>query len=185
MTILNKFFEKVTTSLYKEFPFFFIVLALIGYPIIVDFLANFPAVGSVVKMSRYLGMAIFIAYLFTVIVYRSQVKIVKMAFYTILSALALTDIFLRLAFGQQISPVILLLLGETNSNESAEFINTFVLGEDGFLAAAILTIVVAATIVLEKNRDGLERILKAWGKPTKAIAALFLAYFLIAGAWKA
>ena len=185
MTILNKFFEKVATPLYKEFPFFFIVLTLIGYPIIVDFLANLPAVGSVVKMSRYLGMAIFIAYLFTVIVYCSQVKIVKMVFYTILSALALTDIFLRLAFGQQISPVILLLLGETNSNESTEFINTFVLGEDGFLAAAILTIVVAATIVLEKNRDGLERRLKAWGKPTKAIAALFLAYFLIAGAWKA
>ena len=130
-------------------------------------------------MSRYLGMAIFIAYLFTVIVYCSQVKIVKMAFYTILSALTLTDIFLRLAFGQQISPVILLLLGETNSNESTEFINTFVLGEDGFLAAAILTIVVAATIVLEKNRDGLERRLKAWDKPTKAITALFLAYFLI------
>lgn len=178
-------FRKIITPIRKELAFFLFTVMLTGYPIVLDFIANLPLFGSIIRLSRYIGMNFFIAYLLTIIVHIFRSRIVKIVFYALLSTLALTDIFLRLAFGQQFSPTVILLLGETNHHESAEFINTFILGQHGIIILLILCCIISGIILLERRTESIVKSISKWHISIKIIGSLLFAYLLIAGGWKA
>ena len=79
----------------------------------------------------------------------------KTAVYTIVMVLFLTNTFLLLNFGTMINPTILTLIIETNSNESKEFMYSFLTTKETIVTIIITTSIILSIIVLEKKKNKL------------------------------
>ena len=151
-----KLLDKLLLPVFREFPFF--VLFLVGISVMPIrfipshlhyfyweriynfFILDFPRAGV-------------IAYAFTLWVYYTRSKLIKIGGYVLASILFTVCIFLHLVFNKTLQPDIITLIAETNSNESSEFISTFLCTKGGALTVFFLLLYIGIIIVLEKYKE--------------------------------
>ena len=129
-------------------------------------------------VSTYTLMSILYAYVLTVAVYTSRSNVVKVVVYLVMASFCVVNIFLKLNYNSALSPAILLLLAETNTKESSEFLGTL-LTKKGVIQIFIASILFLPFIVLaERNRKKLFKLrFFCWAK--KYLNYLFGIFILL------
>lgn len=168
----------------EQFPLFLTFFLLIAYPCFRFLMNHHEHVSSFFGISRYVGVAVFIAYLFTLLVHVTKSKVLKVVFYLIPLVLAATDIFLYLTFGKYISPQVMILIEETNSKETSEFLKAFVWKTENIYIIAACIVMIGSIVWMEMNRERIAGHIRRWNTVCKTIAAILLIYFMITGIWK-
>ena len=103
-------------------------------------------------LSGNIPRAVVVAYIFTLLVYYSRSKAVKITGYVLASVLLVVFVFLYGVFRWTIQPDIIILLAETNAKESSEFVSAFLFTPGGIIALLSLVAYVVAAFFLEKYR---------------------------------
>ena len=160
MSSLKKFITKAVSLLpppiEKELPFLVLFFLLIAFPLIKDFLATLVTSRQfIVEPLIPICLALFISYLFTIVVYYSHKHWIKVFFYTIGCVLFSVDTFLWLEFHKSINPQILTLIGETNTTEASEFLSTFLLNFKGAICIIIIALCITIICIAEKKRTSI------------------------------
>lgn len=135
-----------------EIVFFIVCLISIIPPTINHFLLLFKNVDIDILVIQYISIAITISYVMTTIVYLfRKYKIVKCLAYIFVITLVFIFFFLKLSFGTNISPLVILMLAETNTNESLEFLQNFAFTKECFISFAITIVMILTIVVMEKH----------------------------------
>ena len=100
-----------------------------------------------IAIMRYLGLATFYSYCFTTIIYLAKHKAVKISGYVISLIFFYIYWALRKVFFTDITPQIMLLAVETNTDEASEFLNNYITAR-GNISALIITFGMIAGIIL-------------------------------------
>lgn len=94
-----------------------------------------------------------ISYLFTLLVYYSRSRAIKVFFYTFGALLYTVCLFLHLVFHKTLQPDIIVLLAETNTQESSEFLSSFLFSMRGMITIVLLAIYLVMIVACEKYKD--------------------------------
>lgn len=105
---------------------------------------------------RYLSYAVLYSYLIAWLVGWCRSRLLKILLYVFFSLVCAVNIFLYLHFKSSISPGIILLLAETNANESSEFLTTYLLNLRSLFAYGIIGCMIAAIVFVEKIEQHLK-----------------------------
>ena len=89
-------------------------------------------------------------YIFSWIIARSHKTWVRVTAYVLVLTLFSIDIFLLERFGMAISPTMLVLLAETNRQESTEFVQTFMGWNDNKAVYSAILFAIIAICIFEK-----------------------------------
>lgn len=109
-----KLFKLIKKPL-NEMVFFIVCLICIVPPTINHFLILFRDIDIDILVVQYLSIAIIVSYIFTSIVYiLRKWKIIKYIAYTFVITLLFVFFFLKLTFGTNISPLLIVMLAETD-----------------------------------------------------------------------
>ena len=153
---LNKFLSKLLFPVVEELPFFGMYCLLMNHFMIRRIYGKITIPQEYINISYWSILAsmcvVFLAaYLFSWIIARSGKTWVRVTAYVVLLVLFAVDIFLIERFGMAISPTMLILLAETNRQESAEFVQTFMGWNDNkaVYSAILLSL---ASFVLRRKR---------------------------------
>ena len=148
----------------RQWPFMVAYIVLIGWE-------------SVLQNPVPRWMIIFFqAWLTAAIIELLHWRIVKWLSYAIIYTLFIIELILEWHFGMHVSPTILTLLVETNSQESSEFLTTL-FRQPGFATTiAYIALLIAANVTLEMSRQRISFTIHGVKtiKTLKAIAALLL-----------
>ena len=150
---LLRILNSLCRPLKKEFAFFiFFLLAIMVIPIRI-FVAdinylNFKEVFNFLIVN--LPRAIIVSYLLTVFVNVS--RYIKLGGYILATLLFTICLFLNLVFNKILQPDIITLLAETNTQESSEFLATFLLSKGGVIASLFTLVFVFLIVLAEKNK---------------------------------
>lgn len=71
--------------------------------------------------------------------------------YVFIITLLFVFIFLKLSFGTNISPLVVLMIAETNTNESLEFIQNFAFTKECFISFTITILMILAVVMMERH----------------------------------
>lgn len=135
----------------NEMVFFIVCLICIIPPTMNHFLLLFRNIDIDVLVMQYLSIAITISYVLTTLVYLLRKwKLVKCLAYILVITLLFVFFYLKLSFGTNISPLVIQMLAETNTNESLEFLQNFTLTKECFIAFVITIVVLLVVITMEK-----------------------------------
>ena len=148
-----------------------VVLLLIVPSIINAYWINFEEYISISKIYKYgirikngasipfiLFIPFSVAYLLSAIciifkyVNRELCTIFKFSVYSVLFLLFTINVFLLLNFKTMISPSIIQMIIETNTNETSEFFETYLLNERSCISYSIILIMIVYLIYSEKNK---------------------------------
>lgn len=149
----------IASPVKKELVFFFIFFVLISATLLTnmarsilegDFLKDF------IVLAKGLSWAVFITYVFTCLVALTKSRLLKYLLYVLLITLFSVNFYLRLAFGLTLSPLIILMIGETNTTEASEFARTFLLGKSAFISYFIVLLLVILLIFEKKLNNFLK-----------------------------
>ena len=174
----------VTRPIHQECVFF--IVAIISM-YVSHFIYEMPESG--IELSYYplrlilitLSTSVFIAWLMCVIIYQFQYRSIKYLLYAVTLFLMTIDLFLFFNFQTILSPWILLLLKETNTRESSEFLGRYLFTFDSLKCYGIITLSVTMIWLLEKEKAKLLFQWKAmW---IKGIFHIALFGFLAVGAY--
>ena len=180
---LKKVMSVITAPVRKEFFFFAFFLVLISATLLTnlfrsiiggDFIEDLPA------LAKGLSWSVFVSYVFTCLVCIPGFKWLKYVFYALLTALFALNLFLRFTFGLTLSPLIVLMIGETNPSESSEFAHTFLLTGKAFAVYAITALLIVILLFENKIRALCSRLFS--GRRIRAIGTALLAILLVGGA---
>ena len=173
---LKKVMSVITAPVRKEFFFFAFFLVLISATLLTnlfrsiiggDFIEDLPA------LAKGLSWSVFVSYVFTCLVCIPGFKWLKYVFYALLTALFALNLFLRFTFGLTLSPLIVLMIGETNPSESSEFAHTFLLTGKAFAVYAITALLIVILLFEKKIRALCSRLFS--GRRIRAIGTALLA----------
>ena len=147
--------KSLTTPVEAELPFFCLFLLAIAFmplryfpsplihghwQLVANFLfENFPR-------------AVVIAYLFTLLVYFTRSRAVRIACYAFGTALFAICLFLLCVFRMSLQPNIIMLIAETNYKESTEFLSSFLFSAGGIVTLLVMAIYIAAVLLLERRK---------------------------------
>lgn len=146
-----KLIKLIEKPLY-EMVFFIVCLTCIIPPTINHFLLLFRDVDINILVIQYLSIAITISYIMTIIVYMfRKYRLIKIIAYLFIITQLFVYFFLKLSFGTNISPLIVLMLAETNTNESLEFLQNFALTKECFISFTITIFMILAIVVMERH----------------------------------
>lgn len=150
---LKKIPSKIVTPILKE-PAFFLFFLILTTPTLLLFmfreLRDGEGLSLVIRVFKDFSLAVLFSYIFTSIIYLTRSKFVKILFYIILLVLFTINLYLRLVFGLTLSPLIILLIGETTKGEASEFVSTFMTTPKAF-TAYFISFVVALFFMFEKR----------------------------------
>lgn len=149
--MFKKIFYHVLRPLCTEWPFFIIFLFLISQTALKTLLVDYRDMASLKAVFLYLSLASLISYIATLILYLSKSKLLKIVFYIVGLVLFAVYLFLWLVFGTSLSPTIIQILGETNSQETSEFIHSFILSSRSLITVLCLTAAIVGIVFLEKK----------------------------------
>ena len=136
-------------------------------------------------VSKYFLFSVFYSGLTSLIVYKVKYRFLKVLFYFLLILLASTNFFLAYRFHSSISPSTLLLIAETNTQESLEFINTYLFSSIGITFLSSFLIICAFIFVLEREEWRLYTyyskpifriICRKWGYLILSVLAIWIFY---------
>lgn len=153
--ILKKVCGTIVAPVQKEFVFFSYFFILISATLLTNTVRSIlegDLSRDYLLLGKGLSWAIFIAYFFTCIVSLTKSRVLKYLLYVILIGLFSINLFLRLVFGLTLSPLIVLMIGETNTNEASEFARTFLLSGKAFIAYFIMFLLVIS-LFFEKRMN--------------------------------
>ena len=155
--------SKWFTPVVNELPFFVLFLFAISITTLRRFLSDM-ILGrfgeGFLTFSGNFPRAVFVAYLFTLLVYYSRSRVVRVGSYVLASVLFVVCVFLMRVFSMTLQPDVIILLAETNAKESSEFLSTYLFTPGGITALVGLVIYVAAVVFLERRRAQLVHL---WG----------------------
>lgn len=157
---LSKTFKVVKSLMVPvnaELPFFSLFLLAIAFQplwFLMSILIN-GNVGTV--WSKFLfenfPRAMGIAYLFTLLVYFTRIKSIRIICYAFATILLATCLFLQCVFGKTLQPAIIMLIAETNGKESSEFFSTFFFSEGGIITLTCVMIYILSIFFFEKRKS--------------------------------
>ncbi len=137
----------------EEFTFFFACLFCIIPPVINHLLLLYDEYSLDILFLQYLSIAATISYVITTIVYLFRKwTFVKLIAYTFVTALLYIYFFLKLNFGTNISPLIITMIAETNTNEASEFLNGFIFTKMSLITDGIIVSFILFIIMAERNK---------------------------------
>lgn len=131
-----------------EYPFFFFITVMLWQNTIFAF-SSWTFLGVI----QYSFLALFYAYLLTMVVYMCHSKLFKIVVYSIIIAICFINIFLRFRFSSNISPSVLQLVMETNVQEASEFMGDYILNSSTFLLLGLLLVTITVIIIVEKKKS--------------------------------
>ena len=135
-----------------EIVFFIVCLICIIPPTINHFLLLFNDVDLDILVIQYLSIAVTISYIITLLIYIfRKYKLIKYMAYVFIITLLFVFIFLKLSFGTNISPLVVLMIAETNTNESLEFIQNFAFTKECFISLTITILMILAVVMMERH----------------------------------
>ena len=148
----------------KQWPFMVAYIVLIGWESI---LQN--------PIPRWM-IIFFQAWLAAAVIELLHWRIIKWLSYTVVYTLFITELVLEWHFGMYLSPTILTLLVETNSQESSEFLSALFRQQGVGVTIAYIALLIAANITLEMGRQRVNAAIhgKKTIKTLKGIAAVLL-----------
>lgn len=120
-----------------------------------------------------------ISYLFTLIIFYSRSRFLKVVGYIVASVLLTVCLFLHLVFHKTLQPDIITLVAETNTRESTEFLSSFLFSKGGILTLVFLAIYLVLIVFLEKRKGCLSDALK--GLRHQVIVGMMLLLFVLDG----
>lgn len=174
--------HSLLTPVFSELPFFALFLLAIAFQplrffpspllhgnveLVTNFLLeNFPRAGAT-------------AYLFTLLVYYSRSWVVRIGCYALGTVLFAVCLFLQCVFGKTLQPDIIMLVAETNPQESSEFLRSFLFSAGGIATLVCLVAYIAAIFILERRKAQMA----AWwsGLRGRQVADAALCAFLCVG----
>ena len=136
-------------------------------------------------VSKYFLFSVFYSGLTSLIVYKVKYRFLKVLFYFLLILLASTNFFLAYRFHSSISPSTLLLIAETNTQESLEFINTYLFSSIGITCLLSFLTICAFIFILEREEWRLYtyyskplfcHIYRKWGYLILSVLAIWIFY---------
>lgn len=127
----------------------------------------------------FLSNSVFMSWLLSILIYWTHSKLLKILAYSVMIFLMAVDLFLYFNFQTIMSPWILLLLKETNIQESSEFLEHYLFTDDSIICYVIVGAAIVLTCILERiNRKRLS--LSRWAQWT---TCLILVCFFVIGAY--
>lgn len=186
LRFLKKVLSGVTAPVRREFIFFAIFLVLISATLLTNLFRSIIG-GDIIEdlplLAKGLSWSVFVTYLFTCIVCLPGCKWLKYVFYVLVTALFALNLFLRFAFGLTLSPLIVLIIGETNPSEASEFAHTFLFSGKAFAVYAITVLLIVVMLFERRLRSLFSRFQP--GRRIRAIGAVVLLILLVGGAVQA
>ena len=179
---LKKVAKHISAPLLKEFFFFATIFVLISATLLAntirsiidcDFFKDFPL------LAKGFSWSVFVSYVLTWLVYITKSRFLKYFFYIILVGLFSFNLYLRLAFGLTLSPLIILIIGETNTKEAGEFASTFLTSSKAIITYVIVFLAIALLIFEKKLNRFFEKFLSK--KYVSSIATILLLLLLLGG----
>ena len=164
--------KKIVSQILYEIPFFIIIFTLLIVGTITSRIYL-----TIPSLFKSFATVFIYTYIATTIVYITKSKAIKQFFYLTSFLLCMVDMYLHIQFGTRISPNIILLLSETNSRESIEFIQTYLLSTRAIVILTVFCVGMGATYFLEKHR------LSYLQKSSSNIANILVLFFLIFGGY--
>lgn len=150
MNFLRKFSKPIT-----QHPVFLTwMFMLLGFHLLQE-LHGEVALGEFKYLRRTLGsiaFCLFESWMLTWLVALCKRKWAKIAIYVFALSISIIYLFLKFNFGTSFSPQIMILVAETNGNESAEFLRTF-LPQTGTLKSVALIAAFAIAIILTERAN--------------------------------
>lgn len=127
----------------------------------------------------FLSNSVFMSWLLSLLIYWTHSKLLKILIYSVILFLMAVDLFLYFNFQTIMSPWILLLLKETNRQESSEFLEHYLFTGGSIICYVIVSITIVLTCILEKiNKKRLS--LSRWAQWT---ICPILGFYLCIGAY--
>lgn len=145
----------VITPILREYPFFICFFLLIGYEALGNLHGHIIASQPIEPWSSCIGRILLIIlwdYLFTAVIYVLKKRWIKILLYVFTFSLFFLQLFLNKIFGLNICPYVLVLLNETTSSESSDFIRTFVLTRKTLLIFFIIILCIVFSFLVERFR---------------------------------
>ncbi len=143
------FYKYFVRPIVSEFPFF-LLFALFLLPKTVYYIntslwdwENYP-------LFRYFSLAFLYSYIITLVVYYTKCKWIKFLLYFLSIIINLISFFLAFNFKSSISPATMLLVAETNYNESSEFLSQYLFSMRSLICYALVVILILIIIFSEK-----------------------------------
>ena len=136
----------------QELPFFLTFIILMGMRPIRNIL--FPKTildpdTTAFDLAGRVAIVVLFAYLFATLVYWVGKRWMRILAYVVVLAFFIVDFFLLRSYNMVLRPDVLMLVAETNNEESSEFLRLFVLSKHGLVYLFVIGIVIAAIITGE------------------------------------
>ncbi len=156
--VFNRWFMQPIIS---EFPFFIIVIVMIGYWTLYSFVTQYLVNGSLkllgehaCPMLHFVSISFVYSFLFTWIVWCVRSNFLKYFIFTFGALLLGIDMFHYLSFKNTLlNPITFMLVLETNLAEVGGFIKTYLMTSDGLFAMAFTLCVIGGCYLLDRKRD--------------------------------
>lgn len=150
--------NRFITPLKHEPVFFCLIILFIYLPHFtyeISDILDLNSVSSAYYSFRWIAITmafpVFFSYLLTWFVCKIHSSIIKYSIIFLTALLALITFFLYFNFSTIISPWILLLLQETNTNEASEFISTYLFTTKNIYVLLILIFIIVLSVIFERR----------------------------------
>lgn len=158
--------DRFMLPIISEFPFF--VLFLLSISIMpIRFIPSHLHAFYMERIYNFLVLdfprAGVITYVFTLLVYFTHSKLIKIVSYALATLLFTTCIFLHLVFHKTLQPDIITLIAETNVNESSEFLSSFLFTKGGILTLFVVFFYISVIIFSERRKTFIMKKLHHFG----------------------
>ncbi len=147
LNTLYRWFEQISRPVRHEIVFFTFMLMMLAVKTVIELTRMSYTPKNFLCEWDYFTLSVLIAYLCTLVVYLTRSKWIRSIFFFVAFALFALCMFLLFVFGLNLSPQVMLLIGETNAKESAEFFETYFLCTGAIKTYAAMAIMLVAYIV--------------------------------------
>ena len=181
--MLRNIIRRVINPIFAELPLFVMLILLLDYWALYQFVINptdWADIGS--NTLRFLLIVIVFSYVLTTVVYYTRSRFLKVTFYSFAILLLVTDIFHYVSFYDTLlNPVSIMLILETNKNETISFFDDYLLTEAGLISGLVALLLLIACVLAEKSRAWIKKRFDDFPSNSKSFMAGFLLLVLVCG----
>ena len=181
--MLREILRRVTNPVFAEFPLFLMLILLLDYWAIYQFVLNPTSWADTgINTLRFLLITAVLSYILTTVVYFTRSRILKVTFYFIAIFLIVIDIYHYACFHDTLlNPVSIMLLLETNKYEIKSFIDDYLWTEAGLITGLVALFLVIACVLGEKSRVWIKKRLNIFLSNITSFIGAILLLVLVCG----
>lgn len=158
MKKIAEYLEWPIVPIKAELPFFLAVIFCTYLPHFINEIESpQPLFWELRWMAICVANPVAISYLLTCVVWISKSKLLKTILLAMVFFLMFVNLFLLFNFYTLLSPWILLLIVETNANESSEFLSQYAFTAGTFISLSFTLLLIVSYVQFEKNKFTLKR----------------------------